>query len=75
VANPQIKHRGQIVEIDHPAGGKVPVQGPPIRLSETPASVERGVPAVGQHTAQILADWLGCQEAEIAGLRDAGIVA
>jgi crotonobetainyl-CoA:carnitine CoA-transferase CaiB-like acyl-CoA transferase len=75
VTNPQIKHRGQIVEIDHPAGGKVPVRGPAIRLSETPALLQRGVPAVGQHTAQILADWLGCQETEINELRDAGIVA
>jgi crotonobetainyl-CoA:carnitine CoA-transferase CaiB-like acyl-CoA transferase len=74
VANPQIKHRGQIVEVDHPAGGKVPVQGPPIRLSETPAALERGVPAVGQHTAQVLADWLGCRETEVAELRAAGVV-
>ena len=74
VANPQIKHRGQIVEVDHPAGGTVPVQGPAFHLSETPAALVRGVPAVGQHTTQILAEWLGCRETEIKGLREAGVV-
>ena len=43
-------------------------------LLAAPASLERGVPAVGQHTAQVLADWLGCQETEIAELRAAGVV-
>lgn len=72
--NPQLRHRGQIVEVEHPAGGKVAVQGPPIRLSETPASVRSGVPAVGQHTDDVLRDWLGGEEQDIRRLREGGVI-
>jgi crotonobetainyl-CoA:carnitine CoA-transferase CaiB-like acyl-CoA transferase len=75
VENPQLKFQNQIVEIDHPNGHKIPVQGPAIHLSETPASMARGVPSVGQHTSEVLTQWLGYENDEIDKLISAKAVA
>jgi crotonobetainyl-CoA:carnitine CoA-transferase CaiB-like acyl-CoA transferase len=74
VANPQLKHRGQIVEVDHTAAGRIPMQGPAIRLSETPTRIERGAPSIGEHSDEILAEWGGYTAAEISALREADVI-
>lgn len=74
VENPQIRFRKSIVEVDHPNGRKVPVQGPVARLSETPAVVRSGVPSVGQHTADVLSEFLDLPTSEIEELRGKGVV-
>jgi len=65
--------RGMLVESDHPVAGKVKVVGVPVKLSETPGSVRDSAPLLGQHTDVILAE-AGLSTAEIARLRDAGVV-
>ncbi|MFL9943860.1 CaiB/BaiF CoA transferase family protein [Paraburkholderia graminis] len=59
VQNPQLRHRGQIVEIDDPTSGKIPMQGVTIRLSDTPLSIRLPMPKVGEHTDSVIAEWLG----------------
>jgi crotonobetainyl-CoA:carnitine CoA-transferase CaiB-like acyl-CoA transferase len=72
VAHPQVAARGALVEVEHPAAGRVKMVGPPIRLSETPGDVRRPSPTLGQHTEEILAEVLGLDGAGIAALRQAG---
>lgn len=50
-ADPQIRHRG--MQID--AGG-VPGVRSPIRFSEAGLALERGAPALGEHTQEVLAE-------------------
>lgn len=57
--NPQLHHRGQIVEVEDPACGTIPMQGVTIQLSETPLTIRRPMPAVGEHNEEVLRDWLG----------------
>lgn len=57
-----------IVEVSHPTIGKAKVVNTPIKLSRTPASVERGCPHLGEHTREILASLLGMTEGEIEDL-------
>ena len=59
IADPQLKHREQIVEVEHPGIGPVPMQGVTVRLSDTPLSIRRAIPALGEHSEEILASWLG----------------
>ncbi len=71
-ADPQIRHRGMIEEIDTPLG-RLKTFSPPIKLSETPGSIRSGAPAFGEHTDAVLLD-LGYDEQEIARLRQNGVV-
>jgi alpha-methylacyl-CoA racemase len=48
--------------------------GPAPRLSATPGSLRRSPPVAGEHTAEILAEWLGMDTPDIDELRDAGAI-
>jgi crotonobetainyl-CoA:carnitine CoA-transferase CaiB-like acyl-CoA transferase len=74
VENPQVKYRGQIIEIEHPVQGTVRMQGNPIRLADTPVKNHRTVPTLGQHTDEILSDWLNLDQNAIAALREDGVI-
>ena len=74
VEHPQVKARGMIVESDHPVAGKVKIVGVPVKLSETPGAVREPAPLLGQHTDEVLHTYLGMPEAEIAALRQAGVI-
>jgi formyl-CoA transferase len=64
-ADPQTRAREMVVEIDHPALGKLHVPGSPIKMSETPPAVGRRAPLLGEHTREVLAE-AGCSDDEIA---------
>ncbi|MDA0998183.1 MAG: CaiB/BaiF CoA-transferase family protein [Proteobacteria bacterium] len=74
--DPQIRHRGMAIEIDHPASadGKCRLIGNPIKLSETPVSYRRPPPMVGQHTDEVLKEILNLDPAALQKLRDAGAI-
>lgn len=59
IDDPQLKHREQIVDVEHPGVGTVPMQGVTIRLSDTPLSIRRPIPMLGEHSEEILGSWLG----------------
>lgn len=59
VANPQLLARKQIVDVPHPAVGSYTTHGVTVTLSETPGAIRRPPPMIGEHTAEVLAEWLG----------------
>jgi formyl-CoA transferase/CoA:oxalate CoA-transferase len=67
-----VKARGALVECEHPVAGKVKIVGVPVKLSETPGRVRQPAPLLGQHTDEVLRQYLGLNEAEITALRQAG---
>jgi crotonobetainyl-CoA:carnitine CoA-transferase CaiB-like acyl-CoA transferase len=73
VHDPQITHRGMIVEAEHPRLGKVRQFGVAIKLSDTPGAVRHAAPLTGEHTDEVLRD-LGLGAAEIRTLRDQGVI-
>jgi crotonobetainyl-CoA:carnitine CoA-transferase CaiB-like acyl-CoA transferase len=55
VADPQVRHNGTIVEIEHPAAGPVRVIGPAVRFTGGPSTVEHTPPPrLGEHTHDVL---------------------
>lgn len=60
--NPQLRHRGQIAEIEDPRVGTFHVQGVTIQMSGTPLSIRGATPAVGEHNDVVLGEWLGQEE-------------
>ena len=45
----------------------------PVRFYGVPTAV-KSAPLLGEHTAEVLADWLGLDAAAVAGLRQDGII-
>jgi crotonobetainyl-CoA:carnitine CoA-transferase CaiB-like acyl-CoA transferase len=72
LTHPQTLARGMVVELDHPRAGKIRLTGNPIKLSETPGAVQSPPPLLGQHTGEILADWLALTPEQVDGLKSAG---
>ena len=74
VANPQVRHRGMLVEVEHPTAGKVPMQGLNIHFSDTPKQIRRPPPLLGQHNEEIYGRWLGLAPSEVARLKADGVI-
>jgi crotonobetainyl-CoA:carnitine CoA-transferase CaiB-like acyl-CoA transferase len=72
-ADPQLRHRKMIVELEHPEKGKVRQAGIAVKLSETPGSIRTFSPALGEDTEAILSE-LGYDKGEIDMLRGEGII-
>jgi crotonobetainyl-CoA:carnitine CoA-transferase CaiB-like acyl-CoA transferase len=71
---PQVKARGVKILLDHAAAGKLPLVASPMRFSGTPLEYRLPPPLLGEHTDQILKEFLKLNETEIAKLRVDGIV-
>ena len=66
-----VRGREMWVEIDHPQRGKWWNVGMPIKLSASPARIERS-PTLGEHTDEVLSRVLGYDDAKISSLKSAG---
>jgi formyl-CoA transferase len=75
IADPHVAARNAIHWEDHPTLGRIPMQGVFPKLSETPGDIRLPAPdIVGQHTEEILGDLLGMNAADIAKLRQNGVI-
>ncbi len=68
--HPHNVHRGTFLELD---GIVQPAPAP--RFSKTPGEVQRPPAHAGQHTDEVLADWLGADADRVAKLRATGAIA
>ncbi len=67
-ADPVLRERGVIVELDHLEAGRWPQVGAPFHFSRTPVKVERAAPAQGQHSREVFAEFLGMSDDRYAEL-------
>jgi formyl-CoA transferase len=72
-ADPQVRARDLVVEVDHPTLGRLRTLGSPLKMSDTPPDVRRRAPLLGEHTDAVLRD-AGFSNEQIAALREAGAV-
>jgi crotonobetainyl-CoA:carnitine CoA-transferase CaiB-like acyl-CoA transferase len=71
--DPVVRHLGLIAEVEHPVAGRVRSPGIPVRLSDTPGSVRRAPPLLGEHTDEVLRE-LGYAPNDIKKLRTDGAI-
>jgi crotonobetainyl-CoA:carnitine CoA-transferase CaiB-like acyl-CoA transferase len=74
VADPQIRHRGMIVEVEDEVAGTVAMPANPIRLSATPVRGYTRPPRLGEHTEEVLGRLAGLTAAQVDELRERGVV-
>ena len=65
--DPQTLARDMVPEVTHPVAGVVRTLGLPVKFSETPGSVDRASPVLGQHTREVLLE-AGYSQAQVDDL-------
>ena len=74
LSDPHTIAREMVRTVQHPTAGEVRMLGIPIRFSDTPASIRRAPPTIGQHTEQVLREMLNLSDARIAELRTEKVI-
>jgi CoA:oxalate CoA-transferase len=72
--DPQVAAREMILEVTHPKAGKQKIPGCPIKMSETPCSVDASAPLLGGDTEAVLSNFLGLSAEEVRSLREEGVL-
>lgn len=72
--DPQSQYRGLKIELPHGQAGSVPSVANPIRFSDTPVSYRYGPPTLGEHSREVLQEWLGLEQSELDALASQGVI-
>ena len=73
LADPHLRERDMIVDIDYPVRGTYQTVGCPIKLSDSPADITRP-PLLGEHTDEVLGTLCGIAEEDLKRLHAGGII-
>ena len=73
-ADPHVKARDMVVTMQHATGKEIQVIANPVKLSATPPDYRSPPPVLGEHSESVLSRLLGMSAAEVAALREKGIV-
>ncbi|MCU1673665.1 MAG: CoA transferase [Frankiales bacterium] len=73
VADPHLRQRGMLVEMDHPQEGPLVMPHSPIRVGDHYAQLVPS-PTLGQHNEQVYGEWLGLDAGTIAELHVKGVI-
>lgn len=72
--DPQIAAREMVQEVEHSTAGTIQLLGPVAKLSKTPARIYDAPPTLGMDTTAVLHDYLHYSTAQIAALRENGVI-
>jgi succinate--hydroxymethylglutarate CoA-transferase len=68
-AHPQVLHRGMKRSLEHPSYGRIPTLGPAVKYNGFDIAADwTAPPMLGEHTGEVLRDWLGLSEDELDAL-------
>jgi crotonobetainyl-CoA:carnitine CoA-transferase CaiB-like acyl-CoA transferase len=73
-AEPQLRANGMLRTIEHPSAGPLTQLGAPYRMAGETLDIRLPPPRLGQHTSEVLSGVLGLSPAELARLRDDGVI-
>jgi CoA:oxalate CoA-transferase len=67
--HPQLEARGMLGSVNDARFGEIKVPGDPVKFEEWPDEDMKPAPRLGEHTDEVLRDWIGLNGAEIADFR------
>lgn len=73
IEDPQLGHRHHFWYLKHPEMGVCAYDGPPFKLSETPAALTMPAPCLGEHTEYVCTKILGMSDEEFIELLTEGV--
>ncbi|MFC1925763.1 CaiB/BaiF CoA transferase family protein [Chloroflexota bacterium] len=74
IEDPQVKEREMLTEIEYPGIGMLTESGVPIKLSETPGSIDTRPPLLGEQNDEIYSSLLGYSAEQLKQLRDEKVI-
>jgi crotonobetainyl-CoA:carnitine CoA-transferase CaiB-like acyl-CoA transferase len=75
LADVHFAERGFFRTVTHPALGTLRMEGVPFRAQNLTCAESIPAPLFGQHTSEVLQEWLGMSADEVKQVRDAGALA
>ncbi|MCI0897643.1 MAG: CoA transferase, partial [Chloroflexi bacterium] len=69
----QVLARNMIAEVDHPNVPNLKFPASPLKLTDSPATIRRVPPLLGQHNEEILAE-AGYSPEKIADMKERGVI-
>jgi formyl-CoA transferase len=73
LADPHLRERGTVFDLEHPTRGRFAMIGSPLRLSDSPLEVSPA-PLFGEHTEEVLRTLGRYSAAEVQRLREKGVI-
>ena len=71
--DPEFNRRGAFAEIEHPVAGKLKYPGRPFVMNDSPWSIRRPAPLLGEHSGEVL-NRLGYNSGDVVRLRQQGAI-
>lgn len=73
VRDPHLIARNMVADVVHPVAGPTRIPGIPTKLEDSPDTIERPSPVLGQHTEEVLLE-IGYSKEKVQELREQGII-
>ena len=74
LADPQVRHRRMVVDVEHPRHGRLPTLGTPVKVDGAMDLPVTAAPRLGEHTDAVLSGLLKYPAERLAALRRDGVI-
>ena len=68
LASPEVAERGMVRTLEEADGNTISLLAPPFRYQNTPLAEPESPPYIGEHTDEVLREWLGIDDAKLEDL-------
>lgn len=72
--HPHSLARDMVVDMEHDACGPIKLVGTPVKYSESQPRIRTPPPLLGQHTNEVMGEFLGMAEGEVESLKGEGVL-
>ena len=74
LASPEVAERGMVRTLEEADGKTISLLAPPFRYQNTPLAEPESPPYIGEHTDEVLREWLGVDDVKIEELRERRVI-